>query len=85
MNTFSRLFRLLDPAKFHACFLEFMRRFAETTSGVVAIDGKSLRHSFDKASGTSPLHLVSAWAVDQRLGARTIGHLQETWQFLAGS
>ena len=66
-DTFSRIFRLLDPAQFHACFLGFMRRFAEGCAGVVAIDGKTLRRSFDRAAGLSPLHLVSAWAVEQRL------------------
>ena len=66
-DTFSRLFRLLDPAQFHACFLTFMQRFAESLEGVVAIDGKTLRRSFDRASAQSPLHLVSAWAADQRL------------------
>ncbi len=66
-DTFSRLFRLLDPVAFHACFLRFMQRFAEKTEGVVAIDGKTLRHSFDHAAGTSALHLISAWAADQRL------------------
>ena len=35
--------------------------------GVIAIDGKVLRRSFDKASGKSPLHMVSAWGCDQRL------------------
>ena len=66
-DTFSRVFRLLDPVKFHACFLHFMQLFAETTQGVVAIDGKTLRHSFDRAAGSSALHLISAWAADQRL------------------
>jgi predicted transposase YbfD/YdcC len=66
-DTFSRVFRLLDPAQFQACFLAFMRRFAEGCRGVVAVDGKTLRRSFDRAAGASPLHLVSAWAVEQRL------------------
>jgi len=66
-DTFSRLFRLLDPAQFQACFLRFMQQFAAVASGVVAIDGKTLRRSFDRASKTSPLHLVSAWAADARL------------------
>jgi hypothetical protein len=66
-DTFSRVYRLLDPVKFHACFLDFMQRFAETAEGVVAIDGKTLRHSFDRAAGTSALHLISAWAAEQRL------------------
>ena len=33
----------------------------------MAIDGKVLRRSFDKASGKSPLHMVSAWGCEQRL------------------
>jgi predicted transposase YbfD/YdcC len=66
-DTFSRVFRLLDPEQFRACFQRFMARFAETCQGVIAIDGKVLRRSFDKASGKSPLHMVSAWGCDQRL------------------
>ena len=66
-DTFSRVFRLLDPGRFHAWFIAFMQRFAESCQGVVAIDGKTLRRSFDRAARASPLHLVSAWAVDQRL------------------
>jgi predicted transposase YbfD/YdcC len=66
-DTFSRIFRLLDPEPFRACFQSFMARFAELTQGVIAIDGKVLRRSFDTASGTSPLHMVSAWGCDQRL------------------
>lgn len=66
-DTFSRIFRLLDPACFHAWFIGFMRRFAEGCQGVVAIDGKTMRRSFDRAAAASPLHLVSAWAVDARL------------------
>ena len=45
----------------------FMARFAETCQGVVAIDGKVLRRSFDQASGKSALHMVSAWGCEQRL------------------
>jgi predicted transposase YbfD/YdcC len=36
-------------------------------AGVIAIDGKTLRRSYDRASQKSALHLVSAWAADQRL------------------
>ena len=66
-DTFSRLFRLLDPEQFRAVFQRFMARFAETVQGVVAIDGKVLRRSFDRASGKSALHMVSAWGCEQRL------------------
>src|SRR5580692_1490879 len=66
-DTFSRLFRLLDPEQFRTCFQRFMARFAAACQGVVAIDGKVLRRSFDKASGKSALHMVSAWGSDARL------------------
>jgi predicted transposase YbfD/YdcC len=66
-DTFSRLFRLLDPERFHTWFVGFMKQFSEVCQGVIAIDGKTLRRSFDRASAASPLHLVSAFAADQRL------------------
>jgi predicted transposase YbfD/YdcC len=66
-DTFSRLFRMLDPEQFRAAFQRFMSGFSSTCEGVVAIDGKVLRRSFDKASGKSPLHMVSAWGCEQRL------------------
>src|SRR5208282_2778216 len=66
-DTFSRLFRMLDPERFRAAFQRFMAGFSEQCEGVVAIDGKVLRRSFDRASGKSPLHMVSAWGCEQRL------------------
>ena len=66
-DTFSRLFRQLDPVQFRAAFQRFMASFSKTLEGVVAIDGKVLRRSFDRASGKSPLHMVSAWGCKQRL------------------
>jgi predicted transposase YbfD/YdcC len=66
-DTFSRVFRQLDPKPFQLCFVRFMERFAQGLEGVIAVDGKTLRGSFDRASGQSPLHMVHAWAVDQRL------------------
>src|SRR5882757_10451627 len=66
-DTFSRLFRMLDPEQFLAAFQRFMASFSGQCAGVVAIDGKVLRRSFDHASGKSPLHMVSAWGCEQRL------------------
>ncbi len=68
-DTFSRLFRLLNPASFHTAFQRFMAGFAEAAAagGVIALDGKTARRSFDRARSSSPLHLVSAWACDARL------------------
>ena len=53
---------MLDPARFRAAFQRFMAGFSGQCEGVVAIDGKVERRSFDEASGKSPLHMVSAWA-----------------------
>ena len=66
-DTFSRLFRRLDPDRFRAAFQRFMTEFSQTCKGVVAIDGKVLRRSFDTASGKSALHMVSAWGCEQRM------------------
>ena len=66
-DTFSRLFRNLNPDQFRASFQRFMTKFSEHSQGVVAIDGKVLRRSFDRASGKSALHMVSAWGCEQRL------------------
>lgn len=66
-DTFSRLFRRLDPDQFRAAFQRFMTAFSATCQGVIAIDGKVLRRSFDRASGKSALHMVSAWGCEQRM------------------
>ena len=66
-DTFSRLFRNLDPDQFRASFQQFMAQFSAQCQGVIAIDGKVLRRSFDRASGKSALHMVSAWGCEQRL------------------
>jgi hypothetical protein len=58
----------LDPKDFEACFRTWIAALAEAaTEGVVAIDGKSLRGSFDKASRKSPLHMVSAFSASSGL------------------
>jgi hypothetical protein len=73
-DTFSRVFRLIDPEAFEAAFRRFAAAFAERLGGqaglagqVVAIDGKSLSGAFEAGARATPLHLVTAWAADQRL------------------
>jgi predicted transposase YbfD/YdcC len=66
-DTFSRLFRNLDPDQFRNSFQRCMAQFSEPLQGMVAIDGKVLHRSFDRASGKSALHMVSAWGSEQRL------------------
>jgi predicted transposase YbfD/YdcC len=67
-DTFGRVFAALDPLQFEAAFLGWVRAVATASAGeVVAIDGKTLRRAHDRANGTGPLHLVSAWAGTNRL------------------
>lgn len=70
-DTFSRVFRLLDPVAFERAFRRFMAAFARANglalSGVIAIDGKALRGAYERGCAASPLHLVNAFAVDARL------------------
>src|SRR5712692_4407129 len=67
-DTFNRVFALLDPTALQEGFLNWVQAIAETTVGrLVAIDGKTARHSFDTAGGKGALHLVSAWASENRL------------------
>jgi predicted transposase YbfD/YdcC len=68
-DTFSRVFRLLDPEAFEAAFARFMAAFAKSNrlKGVVAIDGKAIKGAFAKGAKANPLHLVNVWAAEQRL------------------
>lgn len=66
-DTFSRIFRLLDPATFETCFARYLGALAARVEGVVALDGKTARRSFDRQNRRPPLHLISAWACEQRL------------------
>ncbi len=66
-DTFGRIFRRLDPDEFRRCFQKFIAGFSQSCGGVIAIDGKVLRRSFDAASRKSGLHMVSAWACENRM------------------
>ncbi len=70
-DTFRRVFARLDPQAFTAGFLRWTQSVAEESRGaglpVIAVDGKTLRHSFDTASEQKAVHRVSAWASESRL------------------
>jgi len=66
-DTFGRVFSLLDPARLMACIQQWLDDVGREIGKHIAIDGKTLRGSFDKAAGRNPLHLVSAWACEARL------------------
>jgi predicted transposase YbfD/YdcC len=67
-DTLGRLFASLNPSAFQECFLSWMHAVVGASNGkLVAIDGKTLRRSFDTAKGKSALHLVSAWASENHV------------------
>ncbi len=62
-DTFGRVFGLLDPVEFEACFSSWARAaFGEVAEDVIAIDGKTVRRSHDRLAGQQALQMVSAWA-----------------------
>jgi predicted transposase YbfD/YdcC len=67
-DTFGRVFAALDPVAFAECFQHWIVGVAKATAGrIVAIDGKTLRQSFDTTSAKTAIHLVSAWASHNHL------------------
>src|SRR5713226_8055353 len=66
-DTFGRVFARLDPKQFEASFVEWVQGISGSIQGVIAIDGKTSRRTHDHAAGKKALHLVSAWAVENRL------------------
>lgn len=65
-DTFGDVFGVIDPEQFAEAFIGWMKMIA-TVSGVIALDGKTLRRSFDKALGKSAIHMVSAWSAHNHL------------------
>jgi len=62
-DRFNAIFAALKPEEFERCLVSWITSLHEITKGqVIAIDGKTLRRSYDKASSKSAIHMVSAWA-----------------------
>jgi predicted transposase YbfD/YdcC len=70
-DTFSRVFRLIDPRAFEQAFRRFMAAFAKFNrldlTGVVAVDGKALRGAYERGCSATPLHMVNVFAVQARV------------------
>jgi len=62
-DRFNAIFAAIKPAEFEKCLLNWITALHEISDGqIVAIDGKTLRRSFDAASSKAAIHMVSAWA-----------------------
>jgi predicted transposase YbfD/YdcC len=61
------IFATLDAEQFQRCFVSWVAWLTGAPAGVIAIDGKTSRRSYQKKGGTAPIHMVSAFAARQRL------------------
>ncbi len=67
-DTFARVFSALEPEACENCFRSWVNALAASSKGgPIAIDGKTLRRSFDRAHGKAAIHMVSAWATANEL------------------
>lgn len=76
-DTFSRVFRLLDPTAFDKAFQSFMKAFRahlkiQRTKGVVAIDGKALRRAYERGRSHMPALMVTAWGAQTRMALANV-------------
>src|SRR5262245_23389568 len=58
-DTFSNVFRTLDPHGLEAVLRKFSKGFG--IKGVVSLDGKALRGAFARGQRATPLHMVNVW------------------------
>jgi len=66
-DTLGRVFSLINPEELERCFKSWIAAIAGQIKGVVPIDGKTLRRSFDSATGKSAIHMISAWSTEAGL------------------
>ena len=66
-DTLGRFFRYVSPSAFEKCFVQWTQNIAGAIKGVIAVDGKTLRGSNDIARNGKAVHIVSAFAAENRL------------------
>ena len=67
-DTFARVLARLDPGAFEKGLLSWIQAVQQATENrLIAIDGKTLRGSYNRRDGKAALHMVSAWASENRL------------------
>ena len=74
-DTVGRVFARLHPQRFQACFVAWTQAVAQCTQGgLISLDGKTVKASLDRATASSPLHMVSAWCSEN--GGLVLGQVK---------
>lgn len=66
-DTFDRVFASLDPAAFETCFMSWSATLVASGKKLIAVDGKTLRRSFEHGWSKTPIHMVSAFVSDNQV------------------
>ncbi|CDH24418.1 ISAs1 family transposase [Xenorhabdus bovienii] len=66
-DTFNDVINRLNPQEFGEAFIAWVNKLAKISADIIALDGKTMRGTLDKANGSPAIHLVSAWVVADQL------------------
>ena len=61
------LFAALDAEQFQTCFIDWTSAATGVKDDIIAIDGKTLRRSYQQGGAKAPIHMISAWSSRQRI------------------
>lgn len=61
------LFATIDSEQFQACFIAWTSALTGLSDDIIAIDGKTLRRSYQQGGAKAPIHMISAWSSGQRM------------------
>jgi predicted transposase YbfD/YdcC len=82
-DTLGDIFASLDPHAFQRCFVGWVAALTKTPAEVIAIDGKTLRRSYQKKGAKEPIHMVSAFAARQRLALAQVKVSEKSNEIIA--
>jgi predicted transposase YbfD/YdcC len=77
------VFATLDAQAFQRCFVAWVAALTKTSAEVIAIDGKTLRRSYQKKGSKEPIHMVSAFAARQRLVMGQVAVVEKSNEIVA--
>jgi len=77
------IFATLDAQAFQRCFVAWVAALTKTSAEVIAIDGKTLRRSYQKKGSKEPIHMVSAFAARQRLVMGQVAVVEKSNEIVA--